>query len=152
LILIQGEIPTLAHDLRAGIRKMDVLGLWKNYLGVLLSEIPREEISPAFAERLSLQAQGVLRIAGVVDTEWQEIALGACLLPEQKSGKIDAEQLLHGAERALLESGHDHQPVLYRGQRRFVDVARKEAMAAIVRYGDLHLNKENRRAWVGSDS
>ncbi|OGR90184.1 MAG: hypothetical protein A2992_01525 [Elusimicrobia bacterium RIFCSPLOWO2_01_FULL_59_12] len=152
LVLIQGETAALAHALRGGIRRMDVLGLWKRYLGVLLSEIPREEVSPGFADRLSQQAQGILRIAGVVDTEWQEIHLGACILPEQKSGKIEADQLLTGAEKALLESANDHQPILYKGHRRFVDVPRKDSPSTLVRYGDLHLGKDNHRAWIGSDT
>jgi len=152
LVLIQGDTTTLAHTLREGIRRMDVLGVWKEYLGVLMAEIPREEVSPIFGERLSQQAQGVLRIAGVVDTDWQEIYLGACLLPEQKSGKIEVDQLLAGAERALAESAHDHQPILYKGPRRFVDVPRKEGAASLVRYGDLHLNKDNHKAWAGSQS
>jgi len=152
LVLIQGDAVTLAHALRAGIRRMDVLGLWKDYLGLLLSEVPREEVSPAYGDRLSQQAQGVLRIAGVVDTEWQEIYLGACLLPEQKSGKIDVSKLLTGAEKALAESSHDHQPVLYRGPKRLEDVARKDTVASLIRYGDLHLNKESHKARIGADT
>jgi len=152
LVLIQGDTATLAHELRAGIRRMDVLGLWKSYLAVLLSEVPREEVSPAFADRVSQQAQGILRIAGVVNTEWQEIYFGACLLPEQKSGKIDVQQLVSGAEKALAESSRDHQPVLYRGPSRLVDVIRRDSSVGLVRYGDLHLNKDNYRAFVGSDS
>src|SRR5688500_8562297 len=119
LILIQGDTAALAHTLRASIRRMDVLGLWKQYLGLLLSEIPREEVAPGFPERISQQAQGVLRVAGVVDSAWQEIHLGACLLPDVKSGKIGAEPLLAGAEKALLESASVHQPILYSGSRRF---------------------------------
>src|SRR4029077_9332164 len=107
LILIQGDTPTLAHTLRAGIRRMDVLGLWKEYLGVLLSEIPREEVAPIFNERLGQQAQGGFRIAGVGGTVLEENSLGACLLPEQKSGKIEADHLLAGAEKALAESAQD---------------------------------------------
>jgi hypothetical protein len=153
LILIQGDTVSLAHTLREGIRRMDVLGLYKKHLGLLFSEIPREEVAPAFAERLSQQAQGVLRIAGVVDTEWREIYLGACLLPEQKSGKIGSELLLAGAEKALAESSLDHQPILYRGPKRFIDAPRKDAAPlSLVRYGDLHLNRENRRAWIGRDA
>ncbi len=152
LILIQGDVPTLAHTLREGIRRMDVLGLWKGFLGVLLSEIPREEVAPGFSDRLSQQAQGILRIAGVVDTEWQEIYLGACLLPEQKSGKIDPGHLLTGAEKALLESSQDHQPILYKGIRRFVDVPRKDSMASLVRYGDLHLQKDSYKGWIGPET
>ncbi len=154
LVLIQGDIPVLAHTLRAGIRKMDVLGLWKHYLGLLLAEVPRDEVSPIFAERLARQAQGVLRIAGVVDSDWQEIYLGACLLPDQKSGKIDPQELLSSAEKALQESSTDHQPILYKGARRLVDVPRKEnpAAAAMIRYGDLHLGKNDHRAWIGSES
>lgn len=154
LVLIQGDIPALAHTLRSGIRKMDVLGLWKQYLGLLLSEVPREEVSPVFAERIARQAEGVLRIAGVVDSEWQEIYLGACLLPDQKSGKVDAVELLSNAEKALQESSTDHQPILYKGPRRFVDVPRQEnpAVAAMLRYGDLHLGKTDHRAWIGSES
>jgi hypothetical protein len=152
LVLVQGDTPVLAHALRGGIRRMDVLGLWKKYLGVLLSEVPREEVSPAFADRLSQQAQGVMRIAGVVDTEWQEIYLGACILPDQKSGKVDASHLLASAEKALVESSNDHQPILYKGNRRFVDVPRKEAPASLVRYGDLHLGKDHHRGWIGPDT
>jgi hypothetical protein len=152
LVLIQGDPETLTHTLREGIRRMDVIGFWKEYVGVLMSEIPREEVAPAFTDRLSQQAQGVLRVAGVVDTEWQEISLGACLLPEQKSGKIEVDALLSGAERALAESAQDHQPILYKGHRRFVDAPRKVGVAPIVRYGDLHINKDNHRAWIGADA
>jgi hypothetical protein len=152
LILIHGDTPTLAHTLRAGIRRMDVLGFWKEYLGVLFSEIPREEVAPGFSERLAQQAQGVLRIAGVVDTEWQEISLGACLLPEQKSGKIEAEQLLTGAEKALAESAQDHHPILYKGHLRLVDAPHKDAHASLVRYGDLHIHREKQKAWIGPDA
>jgi hypothetical protein len=153
LVLIQGDTTTLAHTLRAGIRRMDVLGLWKGFLGLLMSEIPREEMSPGYADRLSQQAQGVLRVAGIVDTDWQEIFMGACLVPDQKSGKIDADLIISGAEKALAESALDHQPILYRGPRRFVDTPHKEGLpAGLVRYGDLHLSKDSHRAWVGSES
>jgi hypothetical protein len=154
LILIQGDVPTLAHTLREGIRRMDVLGLWKGYLGVLMCEVPRDELSPLYTERMSLQAQGVLRIAGLVDSEWQEIFMGASLLPEQKSGRIDPGHLLQGAERALLESTQDHQLILFKGLRRYVDVPRTEGSTPtmLVRYGDLHYNKENHKAWIGSET
>jgi hypothetical protein len=152
LVLIQGDMPTLAHALRQSIRRMDVLGQWKDYLGVMLCEIPREEVAPGFNERMSQQAQGVLRIAGIVDTEWQEIYLGACLLPEQKSGKIEADSILACAEKALAESAADHQPILYKGGRRFVDTPRRETAAPLVRYGDLHLHKDSHKAWIGSES
>jgi hypothetical protein len=152
LILIEGHAVELAHGLRGSLRRMDVLGFWKNYLGVLLAESRREDSSPDFPERVSLQAQGILRVAGVLDTEWQEIHFGACLLPEQKSGKIDPENLLIVAEKALNESAHVHQPILYRGARRFVDTPRKEAPTPLVRYGDLHINREQHKAWLGTQT
>src|SRR5438046_6596919 len=112
---------------------MDVLGLWKEYLGVLLSEVPREEVAPGFSERCSQQAQGVLRIAGVVDTEWQEIYLGACLLPEAKSGKIEVDYLISGAERALAESAVERRPILYKGHLRYIDTPHRENAAPLTR-------------------
>src|SRR4051812_48374415 len=53
LVLIQGDTQTLAHTLRQSIRRMDVLGKWKDYLGVMLCEVPREEVAPGFNERMS---------------------------------------------------------------------------------------------------
>jgi hypothetical protein len=152
LVLVQGDTPVLAHTLRGGIRRMDVLGLWKEYLGILMSEAPREEVAPVFSERLTQQAQGVLRVAGVVDTEWQEIHFGACLMPEDKSGKIEVEQLLNGAEKAVADSAREHQPILYKGAKRFIDSPRKDAPSNLLRFGDLHLDRDNHKAWAGSQS
>jgi hypothetical protein len=149
-ILIEGHLPELAHKLRVSIRRMDVIGQWKGHLAVLLAEIPREEVAPVFGDRLMQQAQGVLRISNIVDTEWQEIALGACILPDQKGGKVEGESLLGCAEKALAESGQVHTPVLYHGLRRFIDTPRKDGHAPLLRFGDLHVSKEELRVWIGS--
>jgi hypothetical protein len=153
LILIQGDTATLAHKLRENIRRMDVLGLWKGFLGVLWGEIPRDEVAPVYGERLTQQAEGIMRIAGVVDTDWEEISFGACFMPDVKSGKIDPGLLLSAAEHALLESTQDHRPILYKGQRRFVEVQRTDGVtaAALLRVGDLHLQRDGYKGWIGAE-
>jgi len=152
LAFLKENSPNTMHILRKNLRSMDVVGRWKSYSALLVTEILATLEEKEWSDRVCQISRAMLRLASVGEKPGSPFILGVCILPEKKNGEIVCETLLKGAEKALKAAASERQSAIYRGQQRFLEINEPSEPSAIVRTGDFHMDRDRMKIMIGPET